>query len=704
MTQGWTFAGEPARVSGATVTLLEGSSFCLCEQSGDIDPGSPRGLFFRDTRILSGWQLRLDDEAVEPLAVMAEAPYRATFLGRARPRAGLADSTLLVQRQRFIDAGMREDIVLRNLGREAAACTLTIRVEADFADLFEVKQGLIRRRGHHSIEHGEGQLRLARRWLGQDREVHITAQDALTSADAITFRVIVPARGSWRTTIQVSPVVEGKESPQSFPGDRPVEQAVPAVRRLEWRDTGPSVLTDDDALRRTLARSRSDLGALRIFDPELPDRAAVAAGAPWFMALFGRDSIITSLMTISMDPELALGTAQTLARYQGRQVDPGSEEEPGRIPHELRFGDASLALGGNVYYGTADATPLFVMLLGELRRWGVAREQVHALVPHADRALEWIETYGDLDGDGFVEYRRATDRGLINQGWKDSFDGISFADGRIAQAPIALCEVQGYVYAAYLARALLAQEAGDTEGARNWRERAARLKREFNERFWLPELGCYALGLDRDKRPIDALASNMGHLLWTGIVEQDKAAAVANRLLSPEMFSGWGVRTLATTMGAYNPMSYHNGSVWPHDNGIIAAGLMRYGFVEHAQRVACAVLDAAAEFDGRLPELMCGFDRSEYPRPVPYPTACSPQAWAAATPIELLRVLLRVEPCLPHGRIRLDPALPPRFRALLLRDVPLSGARVRVDVREGQPQVDGIPAGVQVVREPCPCL
>jgi glycogen debranching enzyme len=703
MMEGWTFAGEPARVSRDTVTLLEGSSFCLCDPAGDISQASPQGLFFRDTRILSAWQLRLDGEAVEPLDVMTEAPYRAIFLGRGRPRAGLADSTMLVERRRFVGAGMREDIVLRNLGREAAACTLTIRVGADFADLFEVKEGIVRRRGHHSIEHGAGELRLARRWRGQSREIHITAAGAVTSADTITFRVIVPPRDSWQTMVQVSPIADGKESPQSFPQDCPVELAPPAVRTSVWRDAGPSLMVEDGRLRRTLARSRSDLGALRIFDPDHPGRAAVAAGAPWFMALFGRDAIITSLMTIALDPGLALGTAQTLARHQGTRLDPGTEEEPGRIPHELRFGDASLALGGNVYYGTADATPLFVMLLGELRRWGADHDQVHALLPHADHALEWVEKYGDSDGDGFVEYQRATDRGLINQGWKDSWDGITFADGRIAEAPIALCEVQGYVYAAHLARALLADETGDHEGAQRWREKAARLKQSFNKRFWLPGRSWYALGLDRDKRPIDSLASNMGHLLWTGIVDEDKAAAVADRLLSREMFSGWGVRTLATTMEAYNPMSYHNGSVWPHDNGIIAAGLMRYGFVEHAQRVARAVLDAAAEFNGRLPELMCGFDRSEYPHPVPYPTACSPQAWTAATPVELLRTLLRAEPCMPHRRIRLDPALPPPFGALQVRDVPLGGITIDVCVRDGMAQVDRISEDIQVCREPCPC-
>jgi glycogen debranching enzyme len=704
MAEGWTFTGEPAQVSGGTVTLVEGSSFCLSTSSGDVNAGTPQGLFFRDTRILSAWQLRLDDEVVEPLTVMAEEPYRATFVGRARPRAGLADSTLLVERHRFVGAGMREDIVLRNLGREAAACTVTVRAEADFADLFEVKSGHVRGRGHHTVEHGGGELVLGRRWRNQDRQVRITAEGAGTSAHLLTYHVVVPARGRWRTTVQVSPVIDGTEPPVSFPLDRPVEEAAPAVRTAQWQDAGPQLVTADKTLSTTLARSRQDLGALRIFDPEQPDRTAVAAGTPWFMALFGRDSIITALMSIPMDPALALGTAQTLARYQGRRVDPITEEEPGRIPHELRFGvDASLALGGNVYYGTADATPLFVMLLGELLRWGVDREQVLALIPHADRALEWIDRYGDADGDGFVEYRRATDRGLVNQGWKDSWDGVTFADGRVADPPIALCEVQGYVYAAYRARALLAEDAGDMTGARYWQDRARKLKRAFNERFWLPDRGWYALGLDRDKRPIDALASNMGHCLWTGIVDEDKAAAVADRLLSPEMFSGWGVRTLATDMGAYNPMSYHNGSVWPHDNGIIAAGLMRYGFVEHAQRVAVAVLDAAAGFGGRLPELICGFDRSEYPCPVPYPTACSPQAWASATPVELVRVLLRAEPCLPHGWIRIDPAPPERFEPLRLRDIPLGGRRVQIEVRDGEFRLDGVPDGIRVVREPCRC-
>ncbi|MFH5822777.1 glycogen debranching N-terminal domain-containing protein [Georgenia sp. AZ-5] len=703
MTQAWTQAGEPAHVVGPTVTVLSGSSFCLSDQGGDVLPGSAQGLYVRDTRVLSSWQLRIDDEPVEPLTVLGEGSYRCTFVGRSRPRAGLADSTLLVERHRFVGAGMREDLVLRNLGREPAACVLSVHVAADFGDLFEVKQGRVRPRGRHSIGHGDGEIRLSRSWQDHTRELRVSAPDAATTGpDILTFRAVVPARGTWRATIHLAPVADGEEPPTTFPADEPVERAGPAVRRSAWLGDTPR-LHAHDALRRTLARSSEDLESLRIDDPAHPGEVAVAAGAPWFMALFGRDSLLTALMTVGMNPALAFGTAQALARHQGEKVDPVSEEEPGRIPHELRFGvDATASLGGNVYYGTADATPLFVMLVAELLRWGYDRERVHGLMPHVDRALEWVERYGDADGDGFVEYERATDRGLVNQGWKDSFDGISFADGRIPEGPVALCEVQAYVYGAYRARALLAAVFEGDGAARAWEERAARFRRAFNERFWLSGRGWYALALDGHKTPVDALTSNMGHALWTGAADADKARAVAALLLSPEMFSGWGVRTLATSMGAYNPMSYHNGSVWPHDNAVIAAGLRRYGHDAEAARVAGAVLQAARAFDGRLPELFCGFDRLAYARPIPYPTACSPQAWASATPVELLRVLLGARPCVPHGRLRLDPlpALPGELR---LTGVPLADARVDLELRDGRPRLRGLPAGLEPGPEPCPC-
>jgi glycogen debranching enzyme len=701
MAGGWTFSGQPARLSGGTVTLVEGTSFCLSEPGGDITPGSPQGLFFRDTRILSGWRLRLDDRPAEPLAVMRREPYRATFLGRALPPAGRAESTLLVERSRFVGTGMREDLVVRNLGHEPARCTVSMHAEADFADVFEVKEGRVRGRARQSAQSTDGELRIDFSEGGRSRGIRILAEGARTSGDTLAFDVVIAAQGEWRTCVTMIPVVDGAEIPVTFP----------AIGAGRGREPGPRFVTGDPAVNETLLRSRFDLATLRIFDaggsaqPGLP---ALAAGVPWFMALFGRDSVIASMMALPTDPALALGTARALARFQGREVDPRTEEEPGKIPHERRMGlDSALVLGGNVYYGSIDSTPLFVMLLAELRRWGVDRAEVEALLPHADRALEWIDRFGDADGDGFVEYERATGQGLVNQGWKDSSDGITYADGRVAHAPIALPEVQGYVYAAYHARALLAEDGGDGGGARNWRDRAARLKQAFGERFWLPERGWYALGLDGAGQPIDALASNMGHCLWTGIVDAGKAPRVAELLLGPQMWTGWGIRTLASGMGAYNPVSYHNGSVWPHDNAIAAAGLMRYGLGGHAERVASGVLDAAAEFGGQLPELMCGFGRGgdypAYPAPVPYPTSCQPQAWAAAAPFSLLWTLLGAQLCVPHGRLRLAPSIPAGLGDVRLDGVRIGQARVRIEVRKGRVSAEGLPGGLALTREPCSC-
>lgn len=395
-------------------------------------------------------------------------------------------------------------------------------------------------------------------------------------------------------------------------------------------------------------------------------------------------------MALLVDPELAVGVLQTLARFQGRDVDPRHDEEPGRILHEMRFGEAgSLSLGGgSIYYGTADATPLFVMLLGELRRWGVARDVVDELLPNADRAIEWIEQFGDADGDGYVEYQRATDRGLANQGWKDSWDGIRYGDGRVAQAPIALCEVQAYTYGAYLARAHFAFEAGDTATYERFRARAAQLKTAFNRDFWLEDRGWFAVGLDADKRPIDSLTSNIGHCLWAGIVDEDKAERVAGTLTSPEMTTGWGLRTLSSANGGYNPISYHCGSVWPHDTAIVAAGLARYGFDAAAHQLIFGLLDAASAQGGRLPELFSGLDRGELPVPVAYPTSCSPQAWAAASPLLCLRTLLRLDPWIPYGKAWLSPSLADGIGYLKVAGIPLAGSRVTIEVG------DEVPGGV----------
>lgn len=519
MTDAWGSGEAPhARTDEpGTVTLVEGATFCIADRSGDIRPGAEQGLYFRDTRFLSRFTLDIDGQAVDPLAVQYPAPYAATFVGRRPPKIGTADSTLLVVRRRYVGNGMLEEITVQNLGRETAAVVVTISLDADFAGLFEVKGGRVRPRddviqvtdgpalslGYETHEPG-----------GDSRRVKVTGGGEPRISDRqLTWQPVIAPRDEWTISVEVTAAVDGVEAPRLYRADQPVAASGPATQRAAWRRAAPAVTTPDERLRGLLATTTEDLGSLRIFDPDRPDRAVIAAGAPWFMTLFGRDSLLTSWMLLPVDATLALGTLETLARLQGSRIDPVSEEEPGRILHEIRVEpDAEVVLGSRgAYYGSIDATPLFVMLLGELRRWGVAQDQVEALLGHADRALAWVEQFGDRDGDGFVEYQRATDRGLVNQGWKDSFDAINFATGALAEPPIALAEVQGYVYAAYRARAHFAREAGDEVGFRRWAAKASALKRHFNELFWLPTQGYYALALDGDKRPVDALASNMGH-------------------------------------------------------------------------------------------------------------------------------------------------------------------------------------------------
>ncbi|MDT7757734.1 MAG: hypothetical protein QOH27_3632 [Mycobacterium sp.] len=697
--------GPPVTGDDGDVTLLEGSTFCISAMSGDVHRDRPQGLFVADTRMLSCWRLAIDGAPVQNLATIEEPtePYRATFVGRTPPRQWLADSTMLVLRDRLVGDGMREDVILRNLGAEPVGATLSLAVDTDFADLFAVKEGRVQ--PPHGLAVDIGTASMAFTFAGPDytRGVQITAAtgDPIVTPGRFTFRIVVPQRSQWSTCFAVEASTGGERIQLRHRCGEQVDTSGPAQRLQAWRLSNPRIVTGDSAFDRSLEVGTRDLGSLQIEDPKQPGRPILAAGAPWFMALFGRDSLLTAWMTLGLDPRLAVNTLRTLARLQGTRVDPLTEEEPGRILHEVRLGaEAALALGGGTtYYGTVDATPLFVMLLAELDRWGALLDDDRpSLLAAADRAMAWILEYGDADGDGFVEYRRHTDRGLVNQGWKDSFDGVNHSDGHLAAPPIALCEVQGYVYAAFQARAFLAEGDGDTSCARQWRSRAARLKAAFNLAFWMPEQQAFATALDGAKRQVDAIASNMGHCLWTGIVDDDKAAAVAAHLVGPLLNSGFGVRTLATDMNAFNPMSYHNGSVWPHDTAIAIAGLANYGFVEETQQIALGLLDASEYFSGRLPELFCGFSRAEFARPVPYPTSCSPQAWAAASSRLVLRSLLRFNPDIPHGQVQLCPMVPDRLLPVRLENVPLAGTRMSIAVdADGGVDVSDLPAGVRLV-------
>lgn len=705
MAEDWTFETEPAAVAGTdSVTLVESSAFCLSTVAGDLRPPGALGLFFRDVRLLSRFELLVDGRAVEPLHAWSAEPYDGTFVGRATVGVAGTDrqpERIVVVRRRLVGDGMREDVSLRNDGRLPVSATVTVRAATDFADLFDVREGRVSPVDAPRVHIGPQRLGWDR-GDGRGVRLHVDGDAPTVTADGFTFDVELAAHARWDVSITVIARIDDTELPSPYPPGQSVEATAPARRMAAWRARTPQVTTPHTGLARAVARTGSDLGALRVPDPERPGRAVVAAGVPWYLALFGRDSLLTSWMALPTGTELGHATLSVLARSQGVRVDPESAEEPGRIMHEMRHGSGSRgALSGERrYYGTADATPLFVMALGELRRWGLGLDAVRPLLEPVDRALDWIERYGDRDGDGFVEYERpAGVGGLFNQGWKDSADAVCFADGRLARPPIALAEVQAYTYAAYLARAELAAELGDTDTERHCRERAAALRAAFREAFWLPGEGYVALALDGDKRPVDAITSNAGHCLWAGILDTDQAAAVAARLGAADLFTGWGVRTLSCEMDRYDPLSYHNGSVWPHDSALVAAGLMRYGYVEAAQRIAVGLLDAADRFDGRLPELFGGFDRAEFGEPVPYPTSCSPQAWSAAAPYLLLRTLLRLEPDLPRGRVHLDPAIPERIGSVEVRNLLVGDARMTVTADSaGRCTVEGLPPTVQVAR------
>jgi glycogen debranching enzyme len=703
MTDPWTFGGEPTvkNTHGGSVTLVEGASFAISASSGDIEPSGPQGVFFEDTRFVSTWKIRLDGEELQDLAVISRTPFSATFVSRGKPRQGQSDSTVLVERNRYVGNGMREDIVLRNLGREAMTCSLAFELDADFAHLFDVKESRVQLRGRHSVQATSSEMAFSYEDGDITRRLDVAfPKEANVTPRSAKIQVGVAPGSEWRVSLEFRLTVDGAPVELRYAGEDPVSHSAPVERLRAWEKTTPRVRTSYGDIEATFVQSAADLGALQIVDPEYGNRTVIAAGAPWFMTLFGRDSLITSLMTLDVDPNVATNTLLTLARLQGSRVDEATEEQPGKILHEMRRGLTTLANTpvGSIYYGSIDATPLFVVLLGEVHRWGADAGVVAQLLPHADRALAWVEEFGDRDGDGFVEYERPTDRGLANQGWKDSFDGVNFASGALAEAPIALCEVQGYVYAAYLARSEIARKLGDEQTAADYEAKASRLKVAFNEQFWLEDAGYFAMGLDKDKRPIDSLTSNIGHCLWSGIVDDTKVAQTVERLCGPEMFTGWGLRTLASSMARYNPVSYHNGSVWPHDSAICAAGLARYGFSKEAEAVTVGLFAAAQAFSGRLPELFCGFDRQTFPIPVPYPASCSPQAWASASPFWLLRTtLLGLEPRIPDGVVSCLPTIPEAFGSLSVENLFLADARLQIEATGTAAKVSGLPTEYRLI-------
>jgi glycogen debranching enzyme len=535
--------------------------------------------------------------------------------------------------------------------------------------LFEVKDAL-RKKGKKSARAERSQLVLEYTRDTYQRYTAITASErAKYDEQGLTFSVTIPAHGQWRTTIEVaagSPTVAGPTSSR--------RRSKPDMQRDldRWIDAAPKLRADSADLMRTYRRSLVDLAALRFSPLTASGRSLPAAGLPWFMTMFGRDSVFTSLQALPFNADLAATTLRELGMRQGTRVDDFRDEDPGRILHEMRYGEmtAFRERPHSPYYGNADATPLFVVLLDEYERWTGDTRLVRELEYEARAALNWIDEYANLRGDGYLWYQRRNEKtGLENQCWKDSWDSISSRDGRIPGFPRATCELQGYAYDAKMRAARLARTIWkDVAFADALEKQAADLKRRFNRDFWVADDEYFALALDENGEQVDALTSNNGHLLWSGIVDKSKAKAVARHLLGPRLFSGWGVRTLATGQGRYNPIGYHVGTVWPFDNSFIAWGLRRYGFKDDAAHIASGILDAAAYFDGRLPEAFGGYPREATKYPVQYPTACSPQAWSTGAPLLFLRTMLGLEPTGDH--LIVDPLLPEGMGHIELLDIP----------------------------------
>jgi glycogen debranching enzyme len=684
-------------VGGGSITLVSGRDFAISDASGDMVRGAVHGLLHDDRRFLDIWSLHIADAELRPLAATVPTPFSAVFVSRVHELDG-RPLPVLVIRRRSIGRGMREVIEVHNSGRERHELTLELDAGADFLHLFDVKSG---RSGsvHGAVTATEGGVVIGHPHprIGHRTVIELRPTASVVRREGWSWRLAIGPHDRHAVRVTLEPETGEPPDPDlaELDGVDDITDEAPhavdelAHRRYEtWQERVPTIVSSDPRLVVGVRTSLEDLASLRIFDTAHPELAVVAAGAPWYMTLFGRDSLLTSYMAIPFAPELARGVLHELAELQGRVDDPASGEQPGKILHELRsHGGTGPFSDRSRYYGTVDATPLFVLVAAEAVRWGAVTTADQAwLIPAIDAALSWIREDGDSDGDGFVDYAPHDDRGLTNQGWKDSWDGVNGADGSLPEPPIALVEVQGYVYAALSGAAEVYRLIGRDDDAARCDHEARELRESFDDRFW-DDRGWYAMGLDGNGRKIDALGSNPGHALWTGIAAADHADTYLDHLVSDDLWTGWGVRTLATTMGAYDPLSYHNGSVWPHDTAICLAGAARYGRRDVVDRLTDGLLDGAMYFGGRLPELFAGLSRRLVPVPVPYPGSCSPQAWAAAAVLLLVRANLGLDADVAGRKLFVRP------QGQLVRDIAverlvIGGRNVSIRVRDGVTTAD----------------
>jgi len=698
------------------LSIKEGDLFLYTDRQGLIRAGNTAGLglYLGDTRFLSCWEIKLNGREPVPLSTSAESDYMAHIeLTNADVIDGnkllFAQETINIRRLRVIGPSLMERIRVKNYNPVDVELTLSLTFAADFADIFEVR-GLKRGSRGKLFRPKVSETQIVFAYLGQDevfRRMRITSSEVMDSSSVdgdivtVNYRLKLKARSRAVLHFNFETLVGEEES------DTPnFNVTIAKLRRgyEEWEESCTSIVTDNELFNSVLERGAGDLRSLVT---KSAHGTFIAAGIPWYVAPFGRDSLVAGLEMMFLNPEPVRATLEILARLQGSEVNPWRDEEPGKIMHELRRGE--LADLGEIphtpYYGSIDSTPLYLLILSEYHKWTGDTAFVESQLGNIKAALAWIDDYGDVDGDGFVEYLRKSKKGLINQGWKDSHDSVTHDTGELAEGYIALVEVQAYVYYAKRRMAVLFRELGLVEEAAALLSQAADLKERFNAAFWMPGEEYFAIALDGKKRQVKSITSNPGQCLWSGIVDDDKAEKIVGHLMSPDMFSGWGLRTLSKSAKRYNPMSYHNGSVWPHDNAIIVRGLKRYGYEEQTARVTSGMFDAAMHHAYyRLPELFCGFTRRGGAWPVDYPVACSPQAWAAGAMHMMLQSILGLTPDAPAGTLYINnPRLPPWLNTVRLGNLRLGSGVIDLEFnRRGDVTSFTVPKkspGIRIVME-----
>ena len=680
------------------ITLAEGTSLFVTAPDGAVYAGENHGFFVQDTRLLSRYRIRLGRRRWTLISSAPITHYSAAFYFvnpgvESALGAPLRRGTVALTVERTLRGGIHEDIDITNYGPRPAAFPLLVDAACDFADLFEIRRiGPMRERPvdiEVPPDAAEIHWRYAREDFRRGFILRAVRWDTppQPGPHGLTFHVTIPPRGRWRTCLHLIPVVGERPSdaPEACHGTvlEEVEE-----RRARWFRSVPSCTTPHREVAETYRQAVDDLTVLSLTAADAAiEHCVVAAGLPWFATLFGRDSLIISLQSLPVTKRFAPAVLRELTALQATTRDDFRDAEPGKILHEVRYGELAHfhEIPHTPYYGTADATALYLILLHETYRWTGDRGLVEELLPAAERALRWIDGYGDLDGDGFQEYLRRSPRGIRHQGWKDSFNGVMHTDGSPVDGPVALVELQGYVYDAKRRMAALYDLVGRPDDARRLRGDAVALRTRFIERFWWPHERTYLFGLDGRKEPIGSVVSNAGHALWSGIAPPEQARAVVRRLMAPDMFSGWGVRTLSAKHPAYNPYDYQVGAVWPHDNGLIALGFRRYGCVSEMLRIVEGVFGAAGCFQSyQLPELFAGLPRRPRAFPIQYREANVPQGWAAGSVFMLLQALLGLRGDAHRRRVLIDPVLPDWLPRLELRGLTVGAARFDLTViRDG---------------------